>query len=285
MYKMRELKEIKKRVTGDIRKLNQRLVDSSIELERVARKHKAIRSAPGAILISFYGKAVNTARGIQGLKASKLIEEAWVLLRVLLEAHVNFFYFVRHDSMMMSQRFTDATVLDKLKHLREVNFYKGTPMESQFSRKEWQESETAIRNRYSQDEFKALKRCGFSGLSFEARCAAINMMILYQMCYRIASRSVHSFDPANTLFESYYPRRTTEDRRELLRLRREQLERNQNMLLGRMSYSLSKFIEDGSRELEILLIGIGYEKYCDNFYNSPNELPTDAPGDFYVWRV
>ena len=221
---MREIKDIKKRVTGDIRKLNQRLVDSSIELERISRKHKAIRSAP---------------------------------------------------------RFSDATILDKLKHLREVNFYKGTPMASQFSQKEWQDSEATIRDRYAADEFKALKRYGFSGLSFETRCAAINMKMLYQMCYRIASRSVHSFDPAQT---SYYLPRSTEDRRELLRLRREQLERSQNMLLGRMSYTLTKFIEDGSRELEILLIGIGYEKYCDKFYNSPNE-PTDTPGSFYVWRV
>ncbi|MBU4372718.1 MAG: tetratricopeptide repeat protein [Proteobacteria bacterium] len=245
----------------------------------------AIRLEPDAADAYNNRGAVNSARGIQTLKASRLIEEAWVLLRVLLEAHVNFFYFFRNDPVMMSQRFSDATILDKLKHLREVNFYKGTPMESQFSEKEWQDSEAAIRGRYKDDEFKALKRHGFSGLSFEARCAAINMKILYQMCYRIASRSVHSFDPAQTLFESYYLRRSTEDRRELLRLRREQLERNQNMLLGRMSYTLTKFIEDGSRELEILLIGVGYEKYCDKFYNSPNELPTDDPGSFYVWRV
>jgi hypothetical protein len=282
---MRELNEIKKRVTGDIRKLNKRLLASSIDLERESRIHPAIQTAPGRIQSSFYRKAVNTTRGIQTLKNSRLIEEAWVLLRVLLEAHVNFFYFLRNDPRLMSQRFTDAAILDKLKHLREVAFYAGSSMESLFSQKKWEALEDEMRQRYTEQEFNALKRHGFSGLSFEKRCESINMKIMYQMCFRIASRSVHSFDPAETLIYSHYLRGRTQDRRELLRLRREQLERNQNMLLGRMSYTLAKFVEDTSRELELLLIGIGYEKYCDKFSGLTNEMPMDPPGSFYVWRV
>jgi|GEM_PF-4235645 len=82
------------RVTGDIRKLNQRLVGVSERIAARAKEHDVAQSPPGKILLSFFQKAVNTSKAIEILKKERLIEEAWILLRVLLETHVNFFYFI-----------------------------------------------------------------------------------------------------------------------------------------------------------------------------------------------
>lgn len=50
---------------------------------------------------------------------------------------------------------------------------------------------------------------------------------------------------------------------DLLRARRAQLDANQNMLLGRLAYYLSEFIRDPLISFELMLIGVGYEKFCD----------------------
>jgi hypothetical protein len=142
--RLRPPDEIKKRVTGDISKLNQRLLRVSRTLEREAAKHAAIRTVPGRILISFFGKAVNTFEAIEALKRKRLNEEAWVLLRVLLETHVNMVYFLTRDPRDMVYRYLDGSLLDKMKHLREVNFYAGTPMDSSFDKNEWEKRESEI---------------------------------------------------------------------------------------------------------------------------------------------
>ena len=93
---LRDPEEIKRRITGDIQKLNVRLLKVANRLTRTSRNHRFGRTPPGGILTSFYRKAVYTTRGMEKLKQSRLIEEAWILLRVLLETHINFFYFVRN---------------------------------------------------------------------------------------------------------------------------------------------------------------------------------------------
>jgi hypothetical protein len=283
---MRKPEEIMNRVTGDIRKLNARLLTVSIALDKESRRHPVARTPPGRILTSLYRKSVNTSRGIQFLKGEKLIEEAWILLRVLLETHVNFFYFLRNDPTIMCQRYADAAILDKLKHLREVDFYQGTSMASLHSRDKWEALEEEIRGRYTATELKALRRNGFSGLSFRDRASAIGLKIMYEICYRIASRSVHMFDPAETsIYSDYTFRGQAAERRELLRLRRQQLERNQNMLLGRMSYVIAQFTQNALRELELLLLGLGYEKYCGKVSGPVTDETADPPGSFRIWRV
>jgi hypothetical protein len=280
---MRNPEEIKKRITGDIRELNRRLVTVAISLEKESRKNPIVRTPPGHILASLYRKAINTARAIESLKGEKLIEEAWVLLRVLLESHVNFFYFFQNDPSLMVQRYADASILDKLKHLREVDFYKGTSLASIHSREKWEATEKEIRGRYTDSEFKALRRHGFSGKSFEARAETVGLKVMYEACYRIASRSVHMFDPAETIFSHFLSEKKGEHQ-ELLRLRRAQLERNQNMLLGRLSYFWAKFTENALREAELILLGLGYEKYCDKTSGVGNDEVPDPTGSFYIWR-
>lgn len=276
------------RVTGDIRKLNQRLLDVSERIAVAAHVHDVTHSPPGKILLSFFQKAVNTFKAIEVLKKERLIEEAWILLRVLLETHVNFFYFIRGDGEVMTRRYVDAAMLDKLKQLREVNFYEGTAAEKLHRRRDWEQAEIDIRGRYSTKEVEALKRNGFTGLSFQARSKAVGLKTMYEHCYRIASRSVHMFDPAETLLYSDYafPGQQKE-KRELLRLRREQLESNQNMLLGRMSFIMSKLTKQGLCSAELTIIGMGYEKFRDRTTGAvvlePNETP-DPPGTLRVWR-
>ena len=86
---MRPGADIKKRVTGNIRELNKRLLQVWNRIEIEAQKHEVAKTPEGRILIALFKKAVNTFRGIQMLKSERLIEESWIFLRVLLAAHIN----------------------------------------------------------------------------------------------------------------------------------------------------------------------------------------------------
>ncbi len=285
-YRLRSLSEIKKRVTGDISTLNRRLLRLCRRLEREAKTHRAIRSVPGTIAISLFRKAVNTFEGIEVLKRHRLIEESWVLLRVLLEAHVNLAYFLTHDPKDMAHRYLDASILDKLKHLREVKFYEGALIAEKFSRDEWEKREAQIKARYSPSEFAALRKQGFTGLSVEQRAKAVGMEKMYWYCYRIASRSVHSFDPAETPVFGRVFRGRRKEKYDLLRARREQLEANENMLLGRLAYYLSMFTRS-SLSAELILIGVGYEKFRDGAATlQRGEIEASSEDDdFRIWRI
>lgn len=291
--RLRPISEIKKRVTGDISKLNSRLLRISRRLEREAKKHLAIRSVPGRIVISLFRKAVNTFEGIEVLKRQRLIEESWVLLRVLLEVHVNLVYFLIHDPKDMVHRYLDASLLDKLKHLREVKFYEGTSLATQFVRDEWEKREAEIKAHYPGTDFGSLRKHGFTGLPFEQRAKAVGLEKMYQYCYRIASRSVHTFDPAETPVFATAFRGRPGAKYDLLKARREQLEANQNMLLGRLAYYLSKFIRSPLISAELILIGLGYEK-CRDMAETLEQMTRvqGTPGDddseqdgFHVWRI
>jgi hypothetical protein len=285
---LRDLDEIKSRVTGDIRRLNKQLLEIASRLDREARSHAVARMLPCEILTSFYRKIVNTSKAIEALKQRRLIEEAWILLRVLLETHVNFFYFLRNDPKLMCQRYADSSVLDKLKHLREVNFYEGTPLASLHRRAKWEATESEIMKRYTSQELRDVRRNGFSGLSFEHRAKSVGLKTLYQSCYRIASRSVHMFDPAETsVYSKYAFQGRPKEKRNLLRLRRQQLEFNQNMLLGRPSYIMAELIKSALAAGQLMLIGLGYEKFRDRISGpSPRDSTErpDRPGTFWIWR-
>src|SRR5260370_2511816 len=140
---LRHPEDIKKRITGDIRKLNARLLKIANRLTADARNDRFGRTLPGEILTSFYRKAVYTTRGIEKLKQARLIEEAWILLRVLLETYVNFFYFLKNNPRDMCRRYAAAAVLEKLKYLREVNFFEGAPaLTAQNPSVKWEEIES-----------------------------------------------------------------------------------------------------------------------------------------------
>jgi hypothetical protein len=239
-----------------------------------------------------YRKTVKTFEGIEVLKRRRLVEESWVLLRVLLEAHVNFVYYLSHEPTDMVHRYLDASVLDKLKHLREVGFYRGTSLEADIRQEDWDALEKKIKARYTDGEFVALRKNGFTGLSFQQRAKAVGLEEMYQYCYRIASRSVHSFDPAETPVFARALRGRVEVKYDLLRARREQLDANQNMLLGRAAYFMSKFIREPLITMELVLIGVGYEKFRDRAKTLAHrtahdgEVEASSEGDgFHVWRI
>jgi Family of unknown function (DUF5677) len=239
---------------------------------------------PGKIALSFFRKAVNTFKAIQILKKDALTEECWILLRVLLEAHVNLLYFLRQDPIEITKRYLDTSMLDKLKFLREINFYEGTP--EVMDRGRWEHIEKDIRSRYSPENITAMKRNGFTGLAFEQRANAVGLKTMYDYCYRIASRSVHTFDPAETLFDSAGP---GFDRKAFLRSRRLQLDSNQNMLLGRIAFVISEAVKS-HLALELILLGLGYEKFRDltpgleRFPQEPLSGNEASDGSFYIWR-
>lgn len=286
--RFRTAADIKSRVTGDIRELNRRLLEVAIRIDSEARAHAVSRTPQGRVLTSFFRKAVNSSRAIEALKRDRLVEEAWILLRVLLETHVNFFYFLQNDATEMTHRYADASMLDKLKHLREVNFYEGTSLAHLNPRAKWEATEAEIAKRYDSATLKGIRRNGFTGRTFEDRAKAVGLKTMYEACYRIASRSVHMFDPAETsLYEDYSFRGRPSEKRELLRARREQLESNQNMLLGRMSLTMAAFIKSTFAEAELVLLGLGYEKFRDNT-SGPSEPEPDAEpdseGSLWVFR-
>jgi hypothetical protein len=282
-FRMRSSTEIKKHVTGDIRKLNVRLLELSNRLAIELQKHEVAKTPQGGVLVALFKKAVNTFRGIQRLKSDRLIEESWILLRVLLESHINLIYFMKSDTTAMTRRWADAATLDKLKYMKEMNFFEGTDLAHMGNRESWEQSEAEVIARYSKVEVHAMRRYGYSGLSVEKRAEAIGLLTMYQNCYRIASRSVHTFDPAETGIMDYLNDETS--RKELLATRRETLEWNQNLLLGRLAFLLSDIIKDPLITAQTLLLGLGYEKYRDK-KDGKSTTESDAdPDTFYVWRV
>ena len=282
---MPDIDALKSKVTGDIRVLNRQLLKVSQELEKKLRQHEISRTPPGRILHGIFNKAVRTFHGIETLKREGLVEEGWVLLRVLLESHVNFVYFVQHEPKDMVQRWLDTMILDKLKYLREVDFFEGSALEPMFRETNYLKTEAEIVKRFSPEDLKALRRNGFSGLNFEARAKAVNLGSMYTNCYRIASRNVHTFDPAESLLydADILPAAM---KKELVTRRRATLESSQNMLMGRVAYLVDAVVEHPFT-IELIKIGIGYEKFRDKTpvdVSADTKLEAVKTDDLYIWR-
>lgn len=280
-FRMRSAAKIKKRVTGDIRKLNGRLLVASNKLAIEIQKHEIAETPPGVIVVALFRKAVNTFRGIQLLKSDRLLEESFVLLRVLLESHINLVFFLDGNAAELTKRWLDAAMLEKLKYLKEVKFFEGTGLEEAWRRESWEKVETEIVARYTKAEVHAMRKNGFSGLSVQARAEAIGLGSLYSHCYRITSRSVHTFDPAETGMMDYMGDEAA--REDLLSSRREMLDSTQNLLLGRLAYLVSEIVKDPLISVRMLALGLGYEKYKDKKDGESAEADVD-PGKFYIWR-
>lgn len=281
--RMRRPEEIKKRVTGDIRKLNKRLLDVANRLALRLQKHSVAKTPQGRILVALYKKAVNTFRGVQLLKKKRLIEESWILLRVLLETHINLIYFLKGDGTELTKRWWDAAMLEKLKYLRAVDFYRGTQLADAMDRAKWEQVEADIVARYSKTEFTALKRHGYSGLSVQQRAEAVGLGTKYRHLYRIASRSVHAFDPTETGVMDKIKKEGNVIE-ELLAFRRSALDSGQNMLLGRLAAILGDLVDDPLIQVELLVLGLGYEKYRDKTDGQSTTVDPADPDTFYVWR-
>lgn len=65
---MRSVADLKKGVTGNMRKLNARLLDVSSRLRVRVQRHRIAKTPQGKILVALFRKAVNAFRAIQLLK-------------------------------------------------------------------------------------------------------------------------------------------------------------------------------------------------------------------------
>ena len=94
------------------------------------------------------------------------------------------------------------------------------------------------------------------------------------------------FDPAETVVAQGVFRGRIQERRKLLRLRRERLESAQNLVLGKLSFAMAEVMKDSFASLELILIGLGYEKFRErNGVRVPQ--PDDgerSPDGFTIWR-
>ena len=279
---LRSATEIKKRVTGDIRKLNSRLLVASNKVAIRIQRHAIAKTPQGRIVVAFFKKAVNTFRAIQLLKSDRLLEESFVLLRVLLETHVNLIFFLKGDDQTaLTRRWADASMLEKLKYLNEVAFFEGTELEESGRREKWEEAEARIVAQYSKAELHALKKYGYSGLNIQQRAQAVGLRTMYSDIYRITSRSVHMFDPAETGMMGYLDDEVFDN--ELLSSRRAMLDSAQNLLLGRLAFLMSEIVDDALITVRMLALGLGYEKYRDKQGGGVTVDHAES-GTFYLWR-
>lgn len=79
---------------------------------------------------------------------------------------------MKSDTTEMTRRMADAAILDKLKYMREVNFFEGTDLAHMGNREAWEKSEAEISKRYSKDALHAIRRNGYSGLSVQRKLSA-----------------------------------------------------------------------------------------------------------------
>ena len=101
---------------------------------------------------------------------------------------------LQDDAPGACARVLDSMLLEKIKQLEAVDYYPEAPDDIRPSRIRWAEAEQIIVERYSLEEFRAIKRNGFTDQSLENRCRTIGELSAYNTIYRNFSRNVHSTD-------------------------------------------------------------------------------------------
>jgi hypothetical protein len=56
------------------------------------------------------------------------------------------------------------------------------------------------------------------------------------------------------------------------------------MLLGRLTFLLTQMIGDPRLSLNLMLLGLGYEKYRDKTDGETTPEAETEPDSFYIWR-
>ena len=155
-------------------------------------KGKVIRH--NLIPYAFVRKMVRTMGCFRNLISAGFVEEAQVFGRVLIGTRINFEYFLQlaaKDCNSAISRVFDTIMLDKLKALHATNFRIGN---RRVNRRRWAAIEAHIKKVYGDQIFKQLKQHGFSEMSLEARAIKTRNKPLYDLAYRLYSRSVHATD-------------------------------------------------------------------------------------------
>lgn len=146
------------------------------------------------VLFAFAKKTTRLLEAVRCLLREGFDQEAQILARTLVELDIDFLVFVRmseEDKQKAVAKVLHAVMLDKLKALRASDFHIG---DQEVDRAKWEAFEDEIKQQYLTDEFEALKRFGFSGMSIEGRARKVGREEVYNLMYRLYSRSTHFGD-------------------------------------------------------------------------------------------
>src|SRR5262249_11327638 len=125
--------------------------------------------------------------------------------RVLFELRATFDCFWQQlttNPKLACQRVFDAMMLEKFKQIRVVN---RPDFPKAGERPSWEVAIKEIEGRYSEQDLKAIKKNGFTGMSVEERCRSTGLQPVYDIMYRNLSRNIHSTDFVEQIGEAALP--------------------------------------------------------------------------------
>ena len=142
---------------------------------------------------AFLHKGTEILQAVNTLYAQHLEEPAQALIRILFELRINFDCFITmasQDTKNTVIRVIDSMLLEKVKQARTSGFV-GLPAEF---KRILEEDEQEMASRYTEKEFKRLRKYGFTGLPIEQRASLTGHEEAYNVVYRNFSRNIHSTD-------------------------------------------------------------------------------------------
>ena len=176
--------------------LNEELIELS---EKLSRGLEAILIGHLDVMIvnTFLRKGLLYLKAIKLLAEKELWEPAIPIARVLIEHRITFDYFLQmfaSDAERTCHKFIDSLTLNTIKQQKSIDFkgldkIKGGPQREQLL-----EEEMVIARKYKKEEFKLMKKYGFTGLSVEERAKETDLHTIYNYFYRLFSSSVHQSD-------------------------------------------------------------------------------------------
>jgi len=152
---------------------------------------------PSYIIQSYLLKGTQTLEAILLLYTHDLHHQGQALVRVIFELNITFEVLatqLRQHPQKACQRFNDGWILEKIKQARASSFQGFELVQGAPSPKEIERHEDEIKARYTQKEFNAIRRHGFSGVSVEERARQAGVKDTYDIVYRNFSRNIHSAD-------------------------------------------------------------------------------------------
>jgi hypothetical protein len=196
------------RHTHEWLKLNRRLFRAAEELCGKVR-HPATQAQFECTCYIFLERGAKTLRAVNVLYENKLDDQGQALIRILIENWINFSWFIRiadSEREQGIQRFWDALNLDYFKQLELRTEF---DMDDSPIMQEVRATEAEIRTRYSKDQFKLLRKHGFTLLNIEQRMRDLGYLTYYRYFFRTISRSIHASDHLELRARLFDPNRHT----------------------------------------------------------------------------
>ena len=186
-------KEELQRHTHEWLKLNRRLYRAADELCGKLR-HPATQAQFECTCYIFLERGAKTLRAVNVLYEDKLDDQGQAFIRVLIENWINFTWFIRivdSERERGIQRFWDALDLD---YFKQLELGSESDMDESPIMQDVRAREAEIRSRYSNDQFKLLRKHGFTLRSIEQRMRELGYFTYYRYFFRTISRNIHASD-------------------------------------------------------------------------------------------